>query len=104
VVSLAANGPPPRVVQLSAGEVERLLAWQPRLLDFTAQPLSDILAEFNRHNQVQLTIADPDLATLRISASFSSDNIEGFVRLLEASFDMRAERRGVNEIMLLKSH
>ncbi len=103
VVSLAANGPPPRVVQLSAGEVERLLAWQPRLLDFTAKPLSDILAEFNRHNRVQLTIADPDLATLRISASFNSDNIEGFVRLLEASFGVRAERRGVNEIVLLKS-
>jgi transmembrane sensor len=103
VVSLAPAGGPPRVVQVSVDDVERLLAWQPRLLDFTTTPLSEILAEFNRHNPVQLSLADPDLATLRISASFRSDNIEGFVRLLGSSFGVRAERRGVNEIVLLKS-
>jgi transmembrane sensor len=103
VVSFAPSGPTSRVVRVSAGEMERLLAWQPRLLDFTTTPLSEILAEFNRHNQVLLTIADPDLATLRISASFRSDNIEGFVRLLEASFAVRSERRGANEIVLLRS-
>jgi len=98
----APSGPTSRVVRVSADEIERLLAWQPRLLDFTTTPLSDILAEFNRHNQVRLSIADPDLAALRISASFRSDNIEGFVRLLEASFGVRPERRGANEIVLLK--
>jgi transmembrane sensor len=103
VVSLAPSGPSPQVVRVSTDEIDRLLAWQPRLLDFTTARLSDILAEFNRHNQVQLTIADPDLAALRISASFRSDNIEGFVRLLEASFGVRPERRGANEIVLLKS-
>ncbi len=103
VMSLAPTGPPPRVVQVSANEMESLLAWQPRLLEFTATPLSAILAEFNRHNRVQLTTVDPNLAALRISASFRSDNIDGFVRLLRASFGVHAERHGVNEIVLLKS-
>ena len=103
VVSLSPAGPPPQVAALSPVEMNRLLAWQPRLLDFTATPLSEIVAEFNRHNRVQIRIAGPDLAALRISASFRSDNIAGFVRLLEASFGARAERRGADEIVVAKS-
>ncbi len=103
VVSMALAGPSPRVTTLSPAAIQDRLAWRPRLLDFTAAPLAAIAAEFNRHNLVQLTVAEPDLAELRISASFRSDNIAGFVSLLEASFKVRAERRGVDEIVLRKA-
>lgn len=91
VISLGAAAAPPRVDTLTSGEVQRVLAWQHRLLDFTEAPLSSIVAEFNRRNVVTLVIADPAIASLPISASFRSDNIEGFVRLLDAGFGIRAE-------------
>lgn len=100
IVSLGPSGLPTQIATVSDNEMARLLAWTPRQLDFTAAPLSDIVAEFNRHNPVQLTIVEPELAALRISASFRSDNLGGFVRLLEASFRVRAEYRGVNQIVL----
>ena len=103
VVSMARAGPPPQVSAVSPAAIEQLLAWRPQLLDFTATSLADITAEFNRHNLVQLTVAEPELAALRISASFRSDNIAGFVSLLETSFNVRAERRGVEEIVLRKA-
>ena len=103
VVSLAATAGTPEVVTLSPAELERKTAWQPRLLDFTAQPLADILAEFNRRNPVQLVLADPALETVRLSATFRSDNVEGFVRLMESDFGMRAEWRGETEIVLRKT-
>lgn len=81
-------------VAVTTDEVARTLAWQPRLLEFSAAPLAEVVAEFNRHNTVQLALADPALATLPVTASFRSDNAEGFVRLLEATADVRSERRG----------
>jgi transmembrane sensor len=94
LVSFEAASPPPQVVPVSREEIARLLAWQPRQLEFTDTPLSQVVAEFNRENRLKLVIDDPALAGEPIGASFRSDNVEGFVRLLEASFHVKAERRG----------
>jgi len=102
VVSMGVAAPPPQIDTLTAGEIERVLAWQHRLLNFTSAPLQEIVAEFNRRNSVQLVVIDPELAAVRISASFRSDNIDGFVTLLEAGFGARAERRGDGKIVLSK--
>ncbi len=90
VVPLADHAPVTTAV--SRAEIDRLLAWQPKLLEFVSTPLTDVAAEFNRRNRVQLVVADPALAALPIGASFRSDNVDGFVRLLEASFGVRVER------------
>lgn len=103
VVSLATAVEAPQIATLTTGEIERVLAWQHRLLDFTAAPLNQIVAEFNRRNVVQLVIIDPELAALRVSASLRSDNIDGFVRLIEAGFGARGEKRGETEILLRKA-
>lgn len=100
VVSLAATASAPEVAALSSAEIEARLAWQPRLLDFTNAPLPEIVAEFNRRNPVRLTLGDARLADLRLSATFRSDNVEGFVRLMTSDFGMRAEWRGATEIVL----
>lgn len=100
VIDLAPARLAPQIATLTAGEVERVLAWQHRQLDFTAAPLAQIVAEFNRRNVVQLVVVDPGLAAERISATFRSDNIAGFVRLLEVGFGAQAEQRGESEIVL----
>lgn len=100
VIDLAPARRETQIATLTAGEVERVLAWQHRQLDFTAAPLAQIVAEFNRRNVVQLVVVDPGLAAERISATFRSDNIAGFVRLLEVGFGARAEQRGDTEIVL----
>lgn len=102
VVSLGASAPPMQIDTLTAGEIERVLAWQHRLLNFTGAPLQQIVAAFNKLNTVQLVVADTDLAEVRISASFRSDNVDGFVSLLESGFGVRAERHGDFEIVLRK--
>lgn len=79
---------------VTADEVEQLLAWKPVLLDFNTQPLGEVVAQFNRRNRLQLVIADEMLTTLPIVASFRSDNVEGFVRLLELTSGVQAVRTG----------
>jgi transmembrane sensor len=92
VVSLAPAVAPSLSV-VDDAEIARLLAWQPRLLDFESTPLAEIVAEFNRRNSTQLVLADATLETMPIVASVRSDNVEGFVRLLEAGGSVRVERR-----------
>jgi transmembrane sensor len=100
VVAITPSAAPPEIATLTPGEIARVLAWQHRLLNFTATPLGDIVAAYNRRNATQLVLADPGLAALRVSASLRSDNVHGFVKLLETGFGVRAELRGDSEILL----
>ena len=94
VVSLASDSPP-AVVAVTPEDTARLLAWQPTVLDFAEAPLSAIIAEFNRRNApFQISVDDPGLADLPLSASLRSDNVEGFLRLLEGGFGLEVERSG----------
>ncbi len=102
VISLVSGGPAPRVETISAARSDQLLGWRPQELDFNGAPLAEFVAGFNRCNSVQLVIADPALAEIKLSARLRSDNIDGFVRLLERGFDIKAERVG-NQILLRKA-
>jgi transmembrane sensor len=97
VVALAAGaGSEPRrrdVVPVQADEVQRLLAWQGRRLDFSDTPLAEMAAEFNRYNRHQLVIVDENLAAMRFGGSFRPDDRAGFVRMLQEHFGVRAEER-----------
>ena len=86
--------------QLSKEELDRWLAWQPRLLGFADESLTTIVNEFNRHNPVVLRVADPALRELRLTVRFRSDNVSGFLRLLAADFDVRSEPGADGEIVL----
>ncbi len=102
VVPLIAT-PVAEITAVSQEQIGSLLAWQPRLLDFTDSPLHAVVAEFNRHNApIRLVVADAALADTVVSASLRSDNIEGFIRLLEGGFSVRVERDG-NTVTLRKS-
>ena len=54
-------------------------------------------------NPVRLVVGEPALGALRLSATFRSDNIEGFVRLMDSNFGMRAEWRSEREIVLRRA-
>ena len=90
----------PPAVTLSEAELVARLGWQPRMLDFTDVTLASIVEELNRRNPVQLIPESAALRGLRVNASIRSDNVEGLVRLLESSFDLRAEWRSETEIVL----
>ena len=79
------------VRSLPLTEVERMLGWRDGLLAFRDTPLTEAIAEFNRYNVRKLAVGDGDAGALRIGGSFRWDNAEGFVRLLEQGFPVRAE-------------
>ena len=67
---------------------ERTVAWTERRLIFENEPLSAVVAEFNRYNPRQLVINDVALSQERISAVFDADKPDALVRFLEQNADI----------------
>ncbi len=76
---------------VEASVMEEELLWQPKLISFDSATLSEIVDEFNRRNSVNMLIVDSSLKEARLSSMFWSDNLNGFVRLLESNFGVSAE-------------
>jgi len=100
VVPLAEKMEAPQVSTPPPEEVARRLAWQPRMLTFSDEPLAVILNEFNRHNPVMMRLDDPALQEVRLSARIRTDNVRGFLRLLESEFGVRGHAQPNGEIAL----
>lgn len=91
------------VVDVSGAEMADALAWQAPRLQFFETPLGVAAEEFNQRNRTQLVFADAELKTIPIGGTFRVDNLEGFVRLLEVTLEVRSERRDTGEIVLTRA-
>lgn len=92
---------PPQAVRLSAGvradivgeaiktaRVENpatVTAWRSGRLIFEGETLAAAVAEFNRYNELQLVLEDPQLSGERLSGVFDADQPQALVRFLERS-------------------
>ena len=90
----------PVVVPATSEQISQSLAWQTPRLQFFETPLAEAVAEFNRLNRFQIVIGDAELGGRLIGGTFRPDNVEGFVRLLETTLDVRSDRRGDHETVL----
>ncbi len=90
----------PRVATTTPDEVAATLAWQTPRLQFFETPLAEAIAEFNRHNRQQVVLARADLGTLQIGGTFRVNNVEGFVRLLEATVSLKVISSSPERIVL----
>lgn len=99
-VRLDSDYPMVEVQTLSQPEIENATRWHPRFLDFESATLREIIDEFNNSNPIQVKIGDPALETFLITSTFWSDNVEGFVRLMESTFGVEAEWGSDREIIL----
>ncbi len=104
VANVPADTPPPlaAVEELSEKDLEQQLAWRDTRLEFNGTTLYEAVALLNRQNQTQILIRDPAVGRLRVDGYFRSDNPEGFVRMVEGSFEgqLMAEQAGENTIVL----
>ncbi len=74
-------------------KMEELLSWRTGFLEFHDMTLTDAVAAFNRYRTLKLSLADPSIASLRISGRFRSTNSEAFLWLLQQGFAVVAEEQ-----------
>lgn len=92
-----------RAETVAPAVMQRALSWQERKLVFSDTPLGEVVERFNRRNRIQLALGDASLADRAVGGTFAADNVEVFVRLLESTGDVVAERRGERGIILRKA-
>jgi transmembrane sensor len=100
----AATPPVVEIATVNRTEIQEALDWQSTRLVFQDTPLEEAIAGFNRFNRRQLTLGDPALKTRRLSGTFRADNLEGFLRVVRFTVDVKAEPRTALETVLLPIH
>jgi len=73
-----------RVGASEAANMERVTAWQHGKLRFDGTPLSEVIVDIQRYRQAPVRLADPRIASLRVSGEFDSDAVESLLDLLPA--------------------
>lgn len=81
-----------QVASLDTGAMAQRLAWRERRVEFSAAPLSEVLAFVNQHNRVQLVLADPALATVSLSGVFRLNDPDDLAGMLERGFGFSVDR------------
>jgi ferric-dicitrate binding protein FerR (iron transport regulator) len=74
--------------------VDRELAWMEGRLVFVDAPLSTVAREVERWYDVHIVVADTSLASAPVTASFGNEPVDGILRALAISLDVRLTRLG----------
>lgn len=82
------------VQRLSVADAVSSLSWRSGYIALRDTPLADAVAEFNRYNEKQIVIADPELGDLRVGGNVRTTNVIAFVHVLEQGFPVRATDLG----------
>jgi transmembrane sensor len=92
-----------RVREVEPEEMSAALAWKVPRFQFFDTPLAVVVAEFNRLNRVRLVLEPRELGRVQIGGTFRVDNVDGFVRLLEATLGIVPVADGDNRIILTRA-
>jgi transmembrane sensor len=80
-------------------DLTRITAWQQGRVEFDATPLAEAASEMNRYNKSRITIADADIAQLRIGGVFHAGDSDEFVKVVTAALGLRADRNGSSIVL-----
>lgn len=89
-----------RAQAVSDSEIERTLAWRQGAIALNGQSLAQAVAEFNRYNRQQVSIADPSISNLRLAGYFQSTEPKSFVAAVTSAFPVRASEGADGTIRL----
>jgi transmembrane sensor len=74
-------------------DVQRATAWTQGNIAFENQSIAVVAAEFNRYNNLQISVGDPRIAALPISGTFDAHDVPTFVAFLDSLPGVHAETR-----------
>lgn len=85
-------GPVLKVVPVSPQQIDDELAWRNGALVFQGEPLAQAIAEVGRYTRTRIVLTGPEVASLRISGRFRTDDVPGFFQALQEALPVRVSR------------
>jgi transmembrane sensor len=101
--ALAATAGKLAVSQVSTEKMAQLLAWQQGRVTFDDTPLAAALAEMSRYGATPMTAGDPRAASVKVSGSFATNNVDAFLRAIELGFNLKIVKRGEAYVIVSRS-
>lgn len=75
-------------------------AWRQGLLVFRGRRLSEVIAEICRYHDVDIRLPDPNLAELKVSGSFRTEQLDELLNAVATLLPVKVKRLGAREIVL----
>ena len=91
------------IQSLSVQEVKQELAWQQGILIFDGEPLAQVLKEVQRYNPIKFMPIDTDMANLRVSGYFKTNDINALLQSLNYNFAINAKEITSNTYTLFST-
>lgn len=85
--------------QMERPDIQDVMAWQSGRAAFRSETLNEAVAEMNRYSNQPIILADPAIASLRISGVFSVGDNARFARTLQNLLPVKAHV-GASQIMI----
>jgi transmembrane sensor len=80
---------PGRAPVVTPTDVQRVVAWTGGQLVLDDQPLSEVVARINHYTSTPIAIADDKAGALRISGSFNTGDVAGFLDIVTRYLPLR---------------
>lgn len=99
-ISVSARGiasPVRRVANIPTAE------WDAHQLVFEDMRVAEVAAQFNRHNHIQIRIADSQLASRTVSGVFDANDPKSFIDFLRSDAGVSSIEHGSEEIVVVTS-
>jgi transmembrane sensor len=84
-------------------DVAKVTGWRDGRIFLEDLTLASAVAEMNRYSAVQISIADPQIAGLRVNGMFRAGEQDAFVTALQDYFPISARRDGDTQIALTRT-
>ena len=85
---------------LAEFDQKTVTAWQNDLLVFKKTPLSEVLDQLSRYQNVGLTLSDSALRDLKVSGDFPSNDLDGALNVITTALSIKAVRKSPTLIVL----
>lgn len=83
-----------------AVETADIATWRSGRLVYDNAELRDVVADANRYARSRIVIADPQLASLRVTTSFRTSQVDGMIETLQVALPLTVERQATGDIFL----
>ena len=91
------------VSQVRHVEASRPADWSEGQLVFESTPVGEVIAQFNRHNQLQIHVVDPKLSALAVSGIFAADDPQSFIDFLTSFAGARTLPSGPDVVLVTRA-
>jgi transmembrane sensor len=92
---------PAAAPEVGAADVQRTMAWTNGQIVFDNETIASLVARVNRYADVQVVIADPKIATMRISGVINVGDVNGFVDIVTHYLPVTAASTDSGSIALM---